>query len=72
MTYALRPAVPADAAAAARLVNEHALLMVVGATRHRALSAAVLGSTSNALCSEAPCPVVVVPGGAGDPPDGSG
>jgi nucleotide-binding universal stress UspA family protein len=42
-------------------VSEDAALLVVGATRHRPLGAAVLGSTSHSLCAHAPCPVVVVP-----------
>ena len=51
--------------------DEDAVFLVVGATRHRALGAAVLGSTSHSLCADAPCPVVVVPGEVGDARNGT-
>jgi nucleotide-binding universal stress UspA family protein len=62
-----------DAADALRqvAVDERAVLLVVGATRHRGLGAALLGSTSHALCAHAPCPVVVVPGDLSEHGDGT-
>ena len=41
--------------------DRDAELLVVGSRGHGRIRAALLGSTSHALASEAPCPVVVVP-----------
>jgi nucleotide-binding universal stress UspA family protein len=62
-----------DAADALRRIadEEDAALLVVGATRHRAIGAAILGSTSHAPCADAPCPVVVVPSRLGASGDGA-
>jgi nucleotide-binding universal stress UspA family protein len=56
-----RPAVKLAAVA----TEEHADFIVVGTRGRGRLSSAVLGSVSRELLSHAPCPVLVVPPGAG-------
>jgi nucleotide-binding universal stress UspA family protein len=52
--------------------HRRASLLVVGSRGHGALDRVLLGSTSRDLARRAPCPVVVVPPGAGgEPPLGS-